>query len=198
MRCAVRRRLMNLTRRWCEHDMLNESTLKTIATQLYELAEGVQRTAIEASHQLSIPLDAIREDNRAALQESLKALCTGKGRHIYRFSVAREVSEPLHKAFFEAKAAKKNNRAYCRMNEASELLYVGSSSSLHSRIQQHLGFGSHGTYAMQLLHWLPPVEGELNIEVWRFGPAVDGAVLQAIEDGLWAMNKPMFGRQGAR
>lgn len=178
--------------------MLNESTLKNIATQLYDLAEGVQRTVIEASHQLSIPFDAIRADNRAALQESLKALCTGKGRYIYRFSVAQEVSEPLRKAFFEAKAAKKNNRAYCRVNEASALLYVGSSSSLHARIQQHLGFGNHGTYAMQLSHWLPPVEGELSIEVWRFDSAVDGAVLQAIEDGLWTMNKPMFGRQGAR
>lgn len=178
--------------------MLNESTLKDIATQLYGLAQGVQRTVIEASHQLSIPFGAIHADNRAALQESLKAVCNGKGRYIYRFSVAQELSEPLHQAFFAAKAAKKNSRAYCRVNEASALLYVGSSSSLHSRLLQHLGFGNHGTYAMQLSHWLPPVEGELNIEVWRFDPAVDSAVLQAIEDGLWAMNKPMFGRQGAR
>lgn len=50
--------------------MLNESTLKNIATQLYDLAEGVQRTVVEASHQLSIPFDAIRADNRAALQEA--------------------------------------------------------------------------------------------------------------------------------
>lgn len=178
--------------------MLNESTLQNIATQLYDLAEGVQRTVIEASHQLSIPFAAIHEENRATLKKNLETLCTAKGRYIYRFSVAQEVSEQLHKAFFEAKAAKKNNRAYCRVNEASSLLYVGSSSSLHSRIQQHLGFGNRGTYAMQLSHWLPAVEGELSIEAWHFGPAVDGAVLQAIEDGLWAINKPMFGRQGAR
>ncbi|ANI04237.1 hypothetical protein A210_16790 [Pseudomonas putida SJTE-1] len=178
--------------------MLNSSMLNSIATQLHNLAAGVQEATIDESYQVSIPFGAIHNGNRATLLEKLKSLSAPKGRYIYQFTVEQTLSETLHQAFKAAKSAGRNDRAYCRVNAASALLYVGSSTDLHSRIKQHLGFGNKGTYAMQLCHWLPELEGALNIQAWRFAQNVDNSVIQAIEDGLWALNRPMFGRQGAR
>ncbi|PPK37613.1 hypothetical protein CD175_15155 [Pseudomonas laurylsulfatiphila] len=178
--------------------MLTPSTLTGIASNLRKLAEVVEGTAIDSHHDACIPFSEIREDYPAQTLESLTSWSNTDARYIYQFSVESNVYEELHGAFKEAKLSRKNDRAYCRLNPASALLYVGSSCDLGARIKQHLGFGNKGTYAMQLRYWLPEREGVLHIQAWRFSNEIDGAVVQAIEDGLWASNKPMFGRQGAR
>lgn len=178
--------------------MLTPSTLTDIAGNLRDLADYVERTAIDSRHEVRIPFSEIRRGYPVQALATLKAWSFSEARYIYQFSVEHEVSKELHDAFKEAKETRKNDRAYCRLNPASPLLYVGSSANLDSRIKQHLGFGNKGTYAMQLCHWLPEREGMLRIQAWRFSKEIDGAVVQAIEDGLWASNKPMFGRQGAR
>lgn len=178
--------------------MLTPSTLTDIANNLCELAKHVERTPIESLHDICIPFSEIRSGDPALALGTLKTWSTCEARYIYQFSVEDDVCEELHGAFKEAKETRKNDRAYCRLNPASALLYVGSSSDLVSRIKQHLGFGSKGTYAMQLCHWLPDIEGSLRIQAWRFSKEIDGTVVQAIEDGLWASTRPMFGRQGAR
>lgn len=178
--------------------MLTPSTLTDIARNLCDLAKHVERTPIDSLQDICIPFSEIRSGDRAQVLGILKTLPSCEARYIYQFSVEDDVYEKLHGAFKEAKEARKNDRAYCRLNPASTLLYVGSSSDLVSRIKQHLGFGNKGTYAMQLRHWLPELEGMLRIQIWRFSKEIDSTVVQAIEDGLWASNKPMFGRQGAR
>ena len=178
--------------------MLTPSTLTDIANNLRDLASFVERTAIESRREVSLSFSQIRSGYPAEALATLKAWSATKARYIYQFSVQDDVCEALHGAFEVAKQTRKNDRAYCRLNPASPLLYVGSSSDLDSRIKQHLGFGTKGTYAMQLCHWLPAQEGTVHIQVWRFGKEIEGDVVQAIEDGLWAANRPMFGRQGAR
>jgi hypothetical protein len=178
--------------------MLTPSTLTDIANNLRNLAKVVEGTAIDCHHDVCISFSEIRKDYPAQTLESLTAWSSVDARYIYQFSVENNVYEELHGAFKEAKLNRKNDRAYCRLNPVSALLYVGSSADLGTRIKQHLGFGNKGTYAMQLCHWLPKREGILRIQAWRFSNEIDGAVVQAIEDGLWASNKPMFGRQGAR
>ena len=178
--------------------MLTPSTLIDIAGNLRVLAKYVETTAIDSIHNVSVPFSEIRCGYPVESLATLKDWASSKARYIYQFSVEGDVFEGLHSAFNEAKASRKNDRAYCRLNPASPMLYVGSSSALDSRIKQHLGFGNKGTYAMQLCHWLPELEGTLRIQAWRFSQEIDGAVVQAIEDGLWASNRPMFGRQGAQ
>ncbi|EJM77191.1 GIY-YIG nuclease family protein [Pseudomonas sp. GM55] len=178
--------------------MLTPSTLTDIASHLRDLASYVERTPIDSLHEVCIPFSEIRKDYPAQALGALKTWSSSKARYIYQFSVEDDVCEDLYLAFAEAKDARKNGRAYCRLNPVSRLLYVGSSANLDARIKQHLGFGNKGTYAMQLCHWLPEREGMLRIQAWRFSKEIDGAVVQAIEDGLWASNRPMFGRQGAR
>lgn len=178
--------------------MLTPSTLTDIAGNLRDLAKCVEGTKVESCHDVRVPFSQIRNGYPAQALAKLKEWSSPAARYIYHFSVEDEVSEDLYLAFAEAKDARKNDRAYCRLNPVSPSLYVGSSGNLDSRIKQHLGFGSKGTYAIQLCHWLPAREGVLLIRAWRFSNQTDSAVVQAIEDGLWASSKPMFGRQGAR
>ncbi|EJN38445.1 hypothetical protein PMI38_02069 [Pseudomonas sp. GM84] len=178
--------------------MLTTSSLTAIANSLRDLANFVEDTAIESLHEVSLPFSEIRDGYPADALSALKAWSATKARYIYKFSVLDHACEPLHFSFELAKKSKKDNRAYCRLNAPSPQLYVGSSLDLDSRIKQHLGFGNKSIYAMQLCHWLPPGEGTLHIQAWRFGIQIDAAVVQAIEDGLWAENRPMLGRQGAR
>lgn len=177
--------------------MLNAATLTDIASNLRNLAADVQRTSLDAPWQLSIPFSAIRDGDLGQLQP-IKDRSTRGARYIYAFRVAEDDCAALHAAFVAARQAGTGGRAYCRVNTASPLLYVGSSANLHSRMKDHLGFGYKSTYAMHLSHWLPTREGNINLQVWEFAETTPSAVIQAIEDGLWALGQPMFGRQGAR
>tara|TARA_R110000796_G_scaffold141407_5_gene257792 strand:- start:1862 stop:2515 length:654 start_codon:yes stop_codon:yes gene_type:complete len=181
--------------------MLTEQKLIEIGGALCTLGKQVQKTIIEDTKQISIPFDSIRLDQPI---EELADLAgwTGsrtKAQYLYRMTVSDAKLLPeLRSAFASAKAQKDDGRAYARLQEESETLYVGSSKSLMSRIKQHLGLGPKRTYAMQISHWLPDTPGLLYIQAWRFSDDTPPSVVQAIEDGLWSMTKPMFGRQGAR
>lgn len=177
--------------------MLNPTALADIASNLRTLAADVQRTSLDAPWQLSIPFSAIRESDRGQLQE-IEDRSTRGARYIYAFRVAEEDSAALHAAFVAAKQARTGGRAYCRVNGTSPLLYVGSSANLYSRMKDHLGFGNKSTYAMHLSHWLPARDGDISLQIWQFSETTPSAVIQAIEDGLWALGQPMLGRQGTR
>ncbi|WP_137823019.1 GIY-YIG nuclease family protein [Pseudomonas sp. D(2018)] len=182
--------------------MIDQTLLTQIAANLSALAARIEGASVESCRTLSLPFAAIREgyprDGLAGLDDWAESAQAG-AQYIYRIAVSEQVArDTLHAAFRDAKDQKLGGRAYARLHQASHMLYVGSSSALMSRLKQHLGFGPKGTYAMQICHWLPAIEGDLKIQVWRFAADVPKEVIQAIEDGLWAASSPMFGRQGAR
>jgi len=47
-------------------------------------------------------------------------------------------------------------------------------------------------------NWVAGLDGSVQISIARFDAAIDRSVVQAVEDGLWQMDQPMFGRRGAR
>ncbi|MFV3306056.1 GIY-YIG nuclease family protein [Pseudomonas sp. NY15181] len=182
---------------------MNQELLEQIAENLVSLAEQVKEASVEASHTVQLPLQDVRAGYPEAPLAALKSWVAAGGndaQYIYQVSASEGmVIDDLHKAFSLAKDNKTGGRAYARLHHASQCLYVGSSSSPMARLKQHLGFGAKGTYAMQICHWLPPQSsGSLKIDVWRFSKETPKAVIQVIEDGLWASRQPMFGRQGAR
>lgn len=182
--------------------MINKNALLQFADDLRRLAEEVETSTIESTHSLSISFADVLAGHLGAsitqLQQWVTAAKAGS-QYIYQFSVDDASStDGLLQAFNKAKTEKKNGRAYARSHTASSVLYVGSSGALMARLKQHLGYGPKGTYAMQLCHWLPSAHGCLNIQIWRFLTGVERSVIQAIEDGYWSRQKPMFGRQGAR
>jgi len=86
----------------------------------------------------------------------------------------------------------KKDRACAKLNDPSNVLYVGSSTTgVKKRIEQHLGHGNKGTYALHLSHWF---KGKIKLTVKQYDVTND--VLQIIEDDLSYSLKPAFGKRG--
>ena len=119
---------------------------------------------------------------------------------LYYFSCAnREIDlSKVQRAFADAKAHESNDRAYARLNACSACFYVGSSQSIAKRLIEHLGYGSAGTYALQLLHWARPLGLELEFVCAKYPDGTDYSIVQSLEDALWESKTPMFGRQGRK
>jgi hypothetical protein len=79
---------------------------------------------------------------------------------------------------------------------AGTCFYVGSSRSLATRFRDHLGFGAKGTYALQLVHWAPPLSLQLEFVCARYAEDTPPEVIAVLEDTLWEARRPMFGRKG--
>ena len=95
-----------------------------------------------------------------------------------------------YESFIEYKALKQ--RACAKINHPSEVLYVGSSTTgVKKRLEQHLGLGPAGTYALQLNHWFV---GRYTMTVREY--ECSRFVLQLIEDDLSAQLRPAFGKTG--
>lgn len=117
---------------------------------------------------------------------------------IYCFEIISPEPPPakILEAYKEAKSLKTRN--YARLNDASKILYVGSSHTLPNRIREHLGFGFHQTYAMHLAHWAPKLGLQLQLHTAIYPLDSSQEAIQALEDCLWKTLKPMLGRQGQR
>lgn len=84
----------------------------------------------------------------------------------------------------------------------TKCLYVGSGRNCRDRLRQHLGitFGSNGTYSLHLKKILGNTSDNVNfcIFILPLGNDVDSSVMQSLEDSLWRMLLPCFGKLGGR
>lgn len=173
------------------------------ASRLSALASEVSSVRPEAANLWSINTgsDSYTEDAEAIVNEA-KSWGKPYRAFLYRFSLNSPHPEfrKLSAAFSDAKAAEKDDRAYARWNRDNEstCLYVGSSESIHTRLNQHFGLGARRTYSLQLAYWAAEISVELSIECTAYSDSISRPALQALEDTLWDLEKPMFGRQGAR
>jgi Uri superfamily endonuclease len=86
----------------------------------------------------------------------------------------------------------KNERKCAKLNNPSQIMYVGSSTTgVRKRIEQHLGDGHKSTYALHLKYWF---SGNYQITIKQY--EVSNEVLQIIEDDLSDKLKPAFGKKG--
>lgn len=118
--------------------------------------------------------------------ESLENVCNT----IY---VIEEVGGNPKSTFSDFECFKKNTERKCaKLNTPSSVLYVGSSrAGIKKRINEHMGLGSKGTYALQLEHWF---RGTWKITVRQYD--VSAQVLQILEDDLADRLRPAFGKRG--
>ena len=79
----------------------------------------------------------------------------------------------------------------------SPVLYVGSSRKMQTRLGEHLGFCSTGTYALKLKDWYRAKE-PLKLVCARYPVETSLDAIAELEDALWERLRPMFGRKGAR
>lgn len=105
----------------------------------------------------------------------------------------RQLVDQLQKARHQA-------NDYCRVNVDhmhTDTLYVGRSKKLRTRLRQHLGAESRGIYSMHLQRWATGNDATVGISYMKF-ERMEDLFVQAIEDGLWASLRPLFGRKGER
>ncbi|VBB17011.1 hypothetical protein [Burkholderia stabilis] len=119
---------------------------------------------------------------------------------VYRFQT--EAPEAFHAAFPERTACSYKLSRKNELTDDGVTLYVGSSRSFASRLQQHFGFGPEGTYSLHLKRWVPETlcRTPLVLEYWTVldGKQTRPIVLQALEDYLWDHSQPVFGRRGSK
>tara|TARA_B100000315_G_scaffold246805_1_gene274618 strand:+ start:810 stop:1352 length:543 start_codon:yes stop_codon:yes gene_type:complete len=180
--------------------MIRKNLLKKTANKLRNLADRIELTDFEEKKTISIKFSTMNNKIDEVYNYISKWEKENKGnRFIYILKASNKTDvNRCYELYSIAKSKKVKNRAYARINQISNIFYVGSSSSLGNRIKEHLGYGSKGTYALNLKYWVKDIPGGVNILIWRFSKKISQDVIQAIEDGLWAKYKPMFGRQGAK
>ena len=87
---------------------------------------------------------------------------------------------------------KEKSRACPALNSPSRTMYVGSSTTgVDKRINQHIGNGPKGTYALHLSHWF---KGNYEILVKEYDCSRE--VIQIVEDNISDILNPAFGKKG--
>ena len=71
----------------------------------------------------------------------------------------------------KANSRKTHKRAYPHHTRGGTCLYVGSSRSLATRFRAHLALGVQGDYALQPVHWAPPLSLQLEFVCARYAEA---------------------------
>lgn len=182
---------------------MNDSAFSALPAQTQAALAGIS-AAVEGvlpTEVRSWPLDATDLPDEVAVSRLLKEVSDWVGASkacLYYFECRSgdvDLARVEH-AFAKAKARKACKRAYPHLNAPGTCFYVGSSRSLATRFRDHLGFGAKGTYALQLVHWAPPLSLQLEFVCARYAEDTPAAVIQVLEDTLWEARRPMFGRKG--
>lgn len=139
------------------------------------------------------------EIEQRALLDKVSAQTCGDHLYLYYFQAVNNTDlVEVERTFLNTKEREKNRRAYPRFNCQSEFLYVGSSFNIFQRFKEHLGYGSKKTYSLQLAHWASNLNLELDFIYAKYPEDIVHDVIQVIEDTLWDILSPMFGRRGKR
>lgn len=101
---------------------------------------------------------------------------------------------------FRAEKVRNGKEAYLsrfndNLDSSTGALYVGGSKNILTRLHNHL-HAAGKTYSLHLHRWLREKHGQIRVQVQFLDDNADLA--QEIEDSLWDLKKPLFGRRGAR
>ena len=146
--------------------------------------------------------------------ENIKELCETISKHstpvIYRIYVNSVTDQKTlvsnYLSFHESN--RKKQRGVDRFNISkfnggdSLTLYVGSSAKFKSRLESHLGKGSIRTFALKINKWDNALDYKLKINVFKVeyldGSPVPQNVLELIEQEVWDIHRPVFGKKSGK
>ncbi len=184
-------------------------TIEILNRARQSLAERAERLRVVARGQVvsrDFPLIDFNEDGfgRGEISKWANTVADDENNCpvIYRISAVEAVSRDLCLRSFDA-LDQPANFAMARSNIAhrapeNNILYVGSSHNIGSRIKQHLEWAPIRTYALHMCRWCRGNAGSIRVELQSLGiPAFDKTV-QDIEDTLWDASRPLFGKRGGR
>lgn len=186
--------------------MLDQEFISACAQSLRKLADEIETTDIITNREARLDYKNFCEFYPTTQLADLISWVE-KGPVIYKFLISEgRDGASILKRFRECKENEKTNarnhkvkaRAYCKANQNSSTLYVGSSLNLESRLRQHFGYSGRTTYSMQLTHWLQAGDIEtLHLSVWKCN-GLSPRIVQALEDHLWDRERPLLGKRGGR
>lgn len=111
---------------------------------------------------------------------------------IYIFREIGGRAEDTFNSFVNFK--QKKLKACCKVNEPSNIMYVGSSiTGLKKRLKQHIVECADKTYSLRLYEWF---KGEYEVQILQFNENEPKEVIQLIEDSISYDLSPAFGKQG--
>ncbi len=123
----------------------------------------------------------------------MNELCDLDGIQKAIYIIEEENGNPEETFLAFSKYKEKKERACAKLNSPSKIMYIGSSTTgVRNRIEQHIGKGNKGTYALHLSHWFT---GKYKITVKQYD--VTNEVLQIIEDDTSHTLRPAFGKLGS-
>ncbi len=175
------------------------------AESLRVLAKDVEAASIEEVRQIPLRFCDINRDRAINLASDLKSWENEHGKALYLYVISLTAEGSIDRCieqFVEEKNRNVGGRRFARVNSNHNghqgVLYVGSSKTIGARIKQHLGYSYPATYSLQIDAWKDGLDGGVRLEILRFVAGTPTHVLQAVEDALWALLKPAFGRQGSK
>lgn len=171
------------------------------ASTLLKRAEKIKKTQYEKIYHWNFKTKSLSKENYTTPipDKDIKEIKSYKSKFIYIFYInSLFTHSDLFKEFLDNK--KKNDLSFCAASteRTTNTLYVGQSSSILSRVKEHLGHGAQRTYSMQLAHWARPLNLDLTITCARYPGDTDAQALQDLEDTLWDTLLPLLGKRGGR
>lgn len=100
-----------------------------------------------------------------------------------------------HDGYTQITTAKTNGIENFQVNKKNNVIYVGTSGSSASRLQQHVGHGSKGTATIMLRKWPGLSEGHLKIGFgyYNFQENVSPDLLKRLEFYISSQLNPLVG-----
>ena len=145
-----------------------------------------------------LKLESFLPDNSYRLKVKLNQIFTNKidGTCLYVLK-----TKNLNKEYLRIKYRKLKSIETFKLSSINEIkefdgtIYVGSSNSLKSRINQHLGNSSEKVYSLHLKNWFGEIDNEIDLEYYIIPKEYSG-LANILENGLWDLKKPLFGKKG--
>lgn len=184
---------------------MNHSIFSTLSTQTQSALASLSTAVAGAvpldvrAWQIDVSTLPASKDGLQLIQEISKLANKSKACLYYFecFSPKIDLTK-VKRVFADAKAHETNDRAYPRLNNIGKCFYVGSSQSVVKRLTEHLGYGARQTYALQFIHWSRPLSLQLEFVCAKYPETTPSTVIQTLEDTLWEIKAPMFGRRGRK
>jgi hypothetical protein len=188
------------------YDELQRETLSAIA-EARDLTQTLPRpftvdfiTSVLSEPEIERVLDALprrkHNEKKAKSIGFLYVFEQKEGCPVARAKIVEAMDRAKHGRGDKAKAIKN----LCSVNSnvsVGKVLYVGRSWDPRTRIGGHLRASDGRTYAIHFGAWAEELNMEVALSVYAF-PGVTNRVLQVVEDVVWDMLNPLFGRRGEK
>lgn len=180
-----------------------EEALTAVREQLLEVIDTIGKIRCPRIETLSVDLRDLTEERIEELLDSVPSGYRKEDKdtdYVYVLRIESSSDGFQQRLVNQLQEARNQANDYCRVNDDhidTNTLYVGRSKKLRTRLGQHLGAESRGIYSMHLQRWAAGNDAKVGIFYMRF-ERMDDLFVQAIEDGLWASLRPLFGRKGER